>query len=55
MSTKKVVALEVVNMDTNEVVHTVQIKGADPEKALRGMLRNMDRERYFVREVEETT
>jgi hypothetical protein len=47
-----VVALEVVCMESGKVVHTVPIRSADPEKVLRGMLRNMDRERYFVREVE---
>jgi hypothetical protein len=47
-----VVALEVVSVETGKVVHTVQVGNADPEKVLRSMLRNMDRERFFVREVE---
>jgi hypothetical protein len=47
-----IVALEVVCVESGKAVHTVQIGGADPEKVLRGMLRNMDRERFFVREVE---
>jgi hypothetical protein len=47
-----VAVLEVVSVKTGKVIHTVWVGSADPEKVLRGMLRNMDRERFFVREVE---
>lgn len=50
---KKVVALEVVEISSNEVVYTVQIRnGSNPDRVMRGMLINMDRERFFIREVE---
>lgn len=50
---KTVTALEVVEISTTTVVHTLTIRpGNDPERVMRGMLINMDRERFFVREVE---
>ncbi len=52
----KVKAIEVVEMSTNEVVDTIVIDPPreDVERTLRGLLRNMDTDRYFVRGVETT-
>lgn len=50
--TKRVTALEVVKMDTGEVVKTIPIQpGNNPEKVLRGLLRNINTDAYLVREV----
>lgn len=46
--------LEVVEMDTDKVVHVVPLKATDDryvERVMSGLLRNMDTDRYFVREV----
>lgn len=48
--TKKVVALEVVDMETGEVVTTVPLNGNNPDRVTAGMLRNMNTDRYCVRE-----
>lgn len=55
MSTqKKTIALEVVELATGEVIHTVPLTGDKSErfieKVMMGMLRNMDTERFAVRE-----
>lgn len=43
--------IEVVELATGKVVHTVPILGAtDPEKVMMGMMINMDLDRYSVRE-----
>lgn len=50
------ITLEVVEIETDKVVHTVDVRGQSErgvERILRGMLINMDRDRFFVREVEE--
>ena len=50
---KPTTRLEVVELTTGAVVHTVSVAGkSEPqiEKALMGMLRNMDTERFAVRE-----
>jgi ABC-type nitrate/sulfonate/bicarbonate transport system ATPase subunit len=47
--------LEVVEIETNEVVTRVNVSGrgkASIYKVLSGMLRNMDTDRFFVREAE---
>jgi hypothetical protein len=45
-----IVALEVVSLESGEVVSAVNIRpGNDPERV---MLRNMDTDRFCVREVE---
>lgn len=54
MSSTETTALEVVEWATGEVVHTVNVAGKSErnvERILRGMLTNMDRERFGVREV----
>jgi len=52
MKAKKVVALEVVEIETGKVVETVEVYDK-PERMIdrveMGMLRNMDLDRYFVR------
>lgn len=51
----KVTALEVVEMSTGKVVETVKLQPHNnPDKVTAGMLRNMDTERYFVREVKKS-
>lgn len=48
-------ALEVVEIETSKVVHTVDVRGQSDrgiERIMRGMLINMDRDRFFVREAE---
>lgn len=45
------VVLEVVELATGKVVHTVTVgPGKDADKVTMGMLRNMDLERFSVRE-----
>jgi len=48
-STKKVV-LEVVERATGNVVHTLETTKLKVDKVVRGMLHQMDVERYYVRE-----
>jgi hypothetical protein len=45
-------ALEVVEIATGKVVHSVQVFGSDRqvEKVERGLLRNMDTDKFFVRD-----
>lgn len=46
--------LEVVELETNRVVHVVPLKHTDDryvERVMMGMLRNMDTDRFCVREV----
>ena len=51
--TKRVVALEVVSIETSKVVETIPLQpGRDPDRVTAGLLRNMDTDRYFVREVQ---
>jgi hypothetical protein len=53
MDTKKAVALEVVSLETGEVVRTIPLQHSDERyvnKVTMGLLRNMDLERYSVRE-----
>lgn len=50
------IALQVVEIATDKVVHTVDVRGQSErtiERIMRGMLINMDRDRFFVRETEE--
>lgn len=45
--------LEVVEIETGEVVHKVEVTGKSErniERCEMGMLRNMDTERFFVRD-----
>lgn len=43
--------LEVVELATGKVIHTVEVgPGKDVDKVTMGMLRNMDLDRYSVRE-----
>lgn len=47
--------IEVVEIATGEVVKTVKLSSSSArtaERVLRGMLVNMDRERFFAREVD---
>ncbi len=55
MSDAKVKAIEVVALDTNEVISTIDISPPreDVERTLMGLLRNMDTDRYYAREVPE--
>ena len=50
----KIKAIEVVEISTNEVIDTIEINPPrkNVEKTLMGLLRNMDTDRYFAREVE---
>jgi hypothetical protein len=56
----KVKAIEVVDMETNEVVHTIDIKppaesdSSRLERTMSGVLRNSNTERFMFREVEES-
>lgn len=54
MDAKNVVALEVVEIETGRVVHTVPLRQPADERhidrVIGGMLINMDTERFFVRE-----
>lgn len=45
--------LEVVEIETGLVVKTIQVAGGDRavEKTMMGLLRNMNRAKFFVREV----
>lgn len=46
-----VVALEVVEIATDEIIRTIPIKPpSTAERVMRGLLVNMDRDRFFVRE-----
>jgi len=50
------IALEVVDIETGDVAHTVDVKGKSEnhvDRVERGMLMQMDVERFFVRRVEE--
>lgn len=43
--------LKVVDLETREVVHKVEVTNDNPrhvEKVMLGMLRNMDTEKYFI-------
>ena len=43
--------LRVIRLGSNEIVHTVNVSGRgdrDVEKVIRGMLRNMDTDRFHV-------
>jgi hypothetical protein len=45
--------LEVVEISTNEVVHTVDVSNKSDsqiDRVMMGMMRNMDLDRFFVRE-----
>jgi len=55
MSEKKTKALEVVEIKTGKTVRTIPVSGTERmiERTLMGLLRNMDTERFFVREVTE--
>ena len=48
-------ALEVVEIATGKVVHSVQVSGSDRqvEKVERGLLRNMDTDKFFVRDTKD--
>lgn len=51
-----IVALEVVSLETGEVVKRIDCAGRSPnvvDKAFCGLQRNMNSEEYFVREVTE--
>ena len=51
---KSTTALEVIELTTHTVVHTVSVAGKSEhhiEKVMLGMLRNMDTGRFTVREV----
>lgn len=52
---KRTTRLEVVEIATDKVVHTVDVSGQSERniaRVMHGMLTNMNRERFFVREVE---
>lgn len=52
-ATSQIRHLEVVDMTTRETVYRVDVTGRSEhaiERVLRGMLTNMNRERYFVRD-----
>jgi len=50
----KIKALEVVEISSDKVVDTIEIKPPreDVERTMMGLLRNMNTEAFFVREVE---
>lgn len=48
---KPATVIEVVELATGKVIHTVEVgPGKDVDKVSMGMLRNMDLDRYSVRE-----
>lgn len=52
----KTIALEVVEMSSSEVVSRISVENKSEKQAelvLRGLLRNMNTDEFFVREVEE--
>jgi hypothetical protein len=41
-------SLHVKKIGTDEVVHSVEVKGSNHEKVMRGMMINMDADRFYV-------
>ena len=51
---EKVIAFEVVDIKTNEVIHTENVSGligSDVDRCEMGLLSKVDLDRFFVREV----